>query len=125
ALLVASHFLLAGNFDLEIHCVPKKTDENVKKASDGGANAVKEHWVYEVTAENKTFRELGNLEVKYAIFYKQEQLGVNAAPTPRTKTGSFSIASIRSHEKASFSTDSVELNKSHLVGNWIYTSGAK
>jgi len=27
---------VAGNSDLEIHCVPKRVDQTMKKASDGG-----------------------------------------------------------------------------------------
>ena len=125
ALFIAPHLLLGGNSDLDIHCVPKKVDENVKKASDGGANTVKEHWTYEVTVENRTFKELANLEVKYVIFFKQEQLGVKAAPTAQHHTGTSNIASLKSHEKKSFTTDAVELKKANLVGNWIYSSGAK
>jgi hypothetical protein len=28
---------IAGNFDVEIHCVARRVDQTVKKASDGGA----------------------------------------------------------------------------------------
>ncbi len=115
----------AGNFDLEIHCVPKRVDQNVKKGSDGDANTTKEHWVYDVAVENKTFKDLTNLEIKYIIFFKQEQLGVKADPTPRRQNGNFSITVLKPHEKKLFSTDPVELTKSNLVGNWIYSSGAK
>ena len=115
----------AGNFDLEIHCVPRRVDQTVKKASDGGINEIKEHWVYDVTIENKTFKEISNLDVKYVIFFRQEQLGSKAAAAPRQQAGSFSIDSLKSHEKKSFSTNPIELNKSNLVGNWIYSSGAK
>jgi hypothetical protein len=125
ALSVAVHTIVAGNFDVEIHCTPKKVDSVVNKGSDGGANRTQEHWNYDVTVENKTFKDLGALDVKYAIFYKQEQLGVKAAATPKTQQGSFTIPGLKPHEKKSFATDSVELNKSNLVGNWIYTSGAK
>jgi len=116
---------IAGNFDVEFHCFPKRIDQSVKKASDGGANETKEHWVYDVTIENKTFKELTNLELKYVIFFKQEQLGVKAAATPRQHSGSFSIDDLMPHEKKSFSTNPVELNKSNLVGHWHYESGAK
>jgi hypothetical protein len=75
---------IAGNLDVDIHCVARRVDQSVKKASDGGANETKEHWVYDVTIENKTFKELANLNLKYVIFYKQEQLGVKAAATPAT-----------------------------------------
>ena len=38
-----------------------------------------------------------NLDVKYAIFFKQEQLGVKAQPTPRQQNGSFSIPDSHSY----------------------------
>jgi hypothetical protein len=50
---------------------------------------------------------------------------VKAGPTKRQQSGSFSIDSLKSHEKKSFSTNPVELNKSNLVGHWHYESGAK
>jgi hypothetical protein len=71
------------------------------------------------------FKELTNLDLRYVIFFEQEQLGVKAAPTPRQQSRSFSIESLKSHEKKSFSTNPVELNKSNLVGHWHYGSGAK
>jgi hypothetical protein len=124
-LIAAAPFCTAGNFDVEIHSVARRVDQTVKKASDGGANETKEYWVYDVTIENKTFKELANLDLKYVIFFKQEQLGVKAAATPRQQNGSFSIDSLKPHEKKSLSTDPVELNKSNLVGHWHYGSGAK
>jgi hypothetical protein len=39
--------------------------------------------------------------------------------------GSFSIASLKSYQKKSLTTNSVELNKSNLVDHWHYESGAK
>ena len=125
ALFVCSERLLGGNSDLDIHVVPKKVDENVKKASDGGANTVKEHWTYEVTVENRTFKELANLEVKYVIFFKREKLGSKDGPTAQQQSGIYKVASIQSHRKTSFSTDNVELKKANLVGAWHYSSGAK
>jgi len=88
-----------------------------EKALDGGANESREHWVYDVTIENKTFKEV--------IFFSQERLGLKADPTKRQQSGSFSIDSLKSHEKKSFSTNPVELNKSNLVGHWHYEPGAK
>jgi len=116
---------LAANFDLEIHCVPRRVDQTVKKASNGGINETKEHWVYDVTIENKTLKELTNLDVKYVIFFKQEQLGSKAAAAPRQQADSLIIESLKSHEKKLFSTNPIELNKSNLVGYWHYADGAK
>src|SRR5712664_1152041 len=94
ASITVAHLSVGGNFDLEIHCVARRVDQTVKKASDGGANETKEHWVYDVTIENKTFKELANIDLRYVIFFKQEQLGVKAAPTLRQQNGSFSIDSL-------------------------------
>jgi hypothetical protein len=88
----AANVAIAGNLDVEIYCVPERIDQTVKKASDGGANETKEHWIYDVTVESQTFKELANLDLRYVIFLKQEQLGVRGAPTPHQQSGSFSIA---------------------------------
>ena len=52
----------------------------MKKASDGGANETKERWIYDVTIENKTFKELSNLDLKYVVFFTQERLGGESGP---------------------------------------------
>src|SRR5438067_8078551 len=110
AAIWSTNIAIAGNFDVEIHCFPRRIDQSVKQASDGGANKTTEHWIYDVTIENKTFKELTNLEVKYVVFFAQERLGVKAEPTKRQQSGSFSIDSLKSHEKKSFSTNPVELS---------------
>jgi hypothetical protein len=126
--LVAAFFVAnvtAGDSDLEIHCVSKRIDQNTKKASDGGANRTDEHWAYEISIENKTFKNLAGLEVRYAIFLTREKLGSKAADKPEQQKGSFTIDVLQPHEKKTFTTVAAELKKSNLVGNWIYTSGAK
>lgn len=115
----------AGNGDVEIHSIPKRLDQTVAKASDGGANLTREHWAYEITVENKTFHDLSGLQAKYVILYTHEQLGVKAGATPKRANGTFEIDQLKPHEKKTFTTKPVELEKSNLVGNWIYTSGAK
>jgi hypothetical protein len=121
----SANVAIGVNLDVEIHCLARRVDQTVKKASDGGANETKEHWIYDVTIENKTFKELTNLDLRYVIFFTQERLGVKADPTKRQQSGSFSIDSLKSREKKLFSTNQVELNKSNLVGHWHYESGAK
>ncbi len=125
-LLAVAPASVASNFDVEIRCVAKPIDQTVNKGpGDGGVNETKEHWIYDVTAENKTFKDLANLDVKYVIFFTQEQLGVKAVPTKRQQRGSFAIDLLRGHQKKVFSTNPVELKKSNIVGAWIYTDGAK
>ena len=125
-LIAGAPFCVAGNFDVDFRCVAKPIDQTVNKGSgDGGINETKEHWVYDVTVENKTFKDLANLDVKYVIFFTQEQLGVKAAPTKRQQSGSFTIDVLGGHQKKTFSTNPVELKKSNVVGAWIYSDGAK
>jgi len=80
---VVNNVSIAGNFDAEIHCFPKRIDQSVRTASDGGVNQTRERWVYDVTIENETFRELTNLDLKYIIFFTQERLGLKADPSKR------------------------------------------
>ena len=117
--------LHAADSDLEIHSVPLKLDSSTTAASEGGAKRTKEHWVYQLTIENKSFHDLTGLQVKYVILYTHEVLGQRAGALPERKTGSFPIATLKSREKLTFKTDAAELNKASLVGNYIYPSGAK
>jgi hypothetical protein len=79
----STNVAIAGNFDVEIHCFPKRIDQSVRTASDGGVNQTRERWVYDLTIENKTFRELTDLDLKYVIFFTQERLGLKADPGKR------------------------------------------
>ncbi len=117
--------LRAADSDLEIHSTPLKIDSTTTKASDGEANRTKEHSIYQLTIENKSFHDLTGLQVKYVILYTHEELGKKGSGKPERKTGSFPIATLKSRETLTFKTDAVELNKASLVGEYHYPSGAK
>ena len=117
--------LRAADSDLEIHSVPLKIDATATKSSEGEANHTKEHWVYQITIENKDFHDLTGLQVEYVILYTREKLGEKASAKPERKTGTFSIPTLKSRDKLTLKTEAVELNKANLVGNYIYSSGAK
>ena len=79
---IASPAARAGMEDLEMNCVAKKFDQAAKVGSAGGdANVTREQWGYEVTLENKAFKDLTGLEIKYITFYKTEQLAPRPAPS--------------------------------------------
>lgn len=59
------------------------------------------------------------------IFYKTEQLGSKAPAQQRHQSGTFSIDALTPHQKKSFITNSVELNKSHLTGHWYFSGGER
>ena len=121
----AASSLRAADSDLEIHSTPLKIDSTTTKASDGEATRTKEHAVYQLTIENKSFHDLTGLQVKYVILYTHEKLGEKASAKPKRKTGSFSITTLKARETLTFKTDAVELDKAVLVGDYIYHSGAK
>jgi hypothetical protein len=73
-----------------IHCFPKRIDQSVKKASDGGASETKEHWVYDVTIENKTFKELTNLDLKYGSEIRGQRSEVRESDLEKRKLNSSS-----------------------------------
>ena len=114
----------AANSDVEIHCVARKVDE-VNKSSTESMAHLQEHWTYEVTVENKTFRELSAVEVTYAIFYKKEELGNRKEDKPQRQTGTFTIGVLKPHEKKSFTTNAVEQKKAHLNNGYYYPDGGR
>jgi hypothetical protein len=110
--------------DLEIHCAAKKIDEAVKGSSQSMAQS-KEHWRYDVTVENKTFKDMSGLEVKYITFYKPEELGTREEKKLQRQNGSFSIPVLKPHEKKSFSTNPVELKNAQLTNDYYYADGGR
>jgi hypothetical protein len=116
----------AASSDVEIHCAPRRVDATApKNEADNTRTVSKEHWNYEVTVENKTFKPMAGIEVKYMIFYKTEELGSKAPATQQHQSGSMSINALKPREKKSFTTNPVELNKSHLIGHWYYSGGER
>jgi hypothetical protein len=115
---------LAGSEDVEIHAVAKKVEGSAPQ-NLGHHTSWKEHWNYEVTVENKTFRPMPAVEVRYMIFYKTEELGSKAPPKQSHETGAFSFETLASHDKKSLTTNTVELKKSHLSGAWYYAGGER
>jgi hypothetical protein len=115
----------AGNSDVDIHILPKQVDQSAHNATGGSSFHSKEHWVYEVTIENRTFKELDGLELKYVIFYKQEKFGSKEPAAVKRQNGSVSVGALKAHEKKSVTTSSVELNKATLSGDYYFPEGGK
>lgn len=112
--------------DVDIHVTAKRVDASQPtNQGDGTRTISKEHWNYEVTVENKSFKPLSSIEARYNVFYKTEQLGAKDPAKLERQSGTFSIDALQPHERKTFTTNAVELNKSHLTGNWIYSNGAR
>ena len=130
AVLLLGQIGRAADSDVNITCEKKRMeagDATLRKPSDVTKRT--ETWGFTVTIENQTFKPLENLQAKYIIFYKHEQLGVKGPARKETKTGSFTINSIDSLATTSFDTDTVKLTRAALVGDpgsyLYYANGAK
>ncbi|HEY2124826.1 MAG TPA: hypothetical protein VGG94_05110 [Chthoniobacterales bacterium] len=116
----------AGSMDLEIHVQPKQTDQSGIKAQSGGSRYhSKEHWLYEVSIENKSFKQLDGVELKYVIFSKHEKFGSKDPAEEKRSNGGVSVGSLKPHEKRSVATTAVELDKTQLDGDYYFPDGGK
>ena len=118
--------LNAGFSDLEIHVQPKQIKQSGVQAQAGGSRFhSQEQWAYDVTVENKSFKPLEGLELRYVVFSKHEKFGSTDPAETKRANGSLTIGSLKPHEKKSFTTNSVEIDKTQLDGDYYFPSGGK
>jgi hypothetical protein len=121
----------AADTDVNITVEKKRLEHTAGSGFQPNSDTSKktDEWAFTVTVENQTFKALENLEVKYIIFYKTEKLGQKGPARKETKSGSYTIPSIASLDKAIFDTDSVKLTRGMLIGQpgsyEYFTNGAK
>jgi len=119
----------AGDADLNINCEPKKFETEIVPGHVSSEVAKTQKWGYVVTVENKTFKPLNDMEVKYIIFSKHEKLGVKGPARKQHDTGTYTIKQVAANDKVTFNTSSVALTKASLVGAggtlYYFSNGAK
>jgi hypothetical protein len=129
AVFVLAQVARAGDADLNINCEPKRFENEVVPGHISNEVAKTQKWGYTVTVENKTFKPLNDMEVKYIIFSKHEKLGVKGPAHKQHDTGTYTIKQIAANDKATFNTSTVELTKATLVGSgntyYYFANGAK
>jgi len=132
AVIFIVQFAHAADSDVTISVEKKRFEHTPGSGIQPKSDEAKktDSWGYTVTIENQTFTKLQNLQVKYIIFYKHEELGVKAPAHKETKSGSYSLTSVDSIGKTSFDTDAVKLTRASLIGNTpggytYFVNGAK
>jgi len=119
----------ANDADVEITSQPKRIETQPTAGPHPDEVSKTQKWGYAVTLENKTFKPIQNLEVRYIVFYKHEQLGIKAPPQKKQLSGTYPIDKIDSLGKVSFDTSPVVLTKALLIGEvgsyTYFTNGAK
>ena len=117
---------LAGDGDLDFSCIAKRVDEKTSKSgtTENAITIDTEDWKYVVTLTNNTFKDMGNLEVRYVVFSKLQELGTVAGVRVNKVTGSVKIDAIKGHDKVQFDTATVKLQKASLKpGNLLQQRG--
>ena len=119
---------LAGNGDLDFSCIAKRVDEKTNQSgtSENAITIDTEDWKYVVTLTNNTFKDMGNLEVRYVVFSKLQELGHGGRVRVNKVTGSVKIdAASRDTTRCKFDTATVKLQKASLKPANYYNNGAR
>lgn len=81
---------------------------------DNGADSltVTSHWVYKVTIENRSFKDVPGLEAKYIVFVKHETYGgADHSRVIERKAVSQTLDLLKNAAKWTFNTDAIEMHK--------------
>ena len=109
--------------DVEFSVTRQKLDEQ-KEREGGNTTIVTKEVRYKVTAQNRTFKTIPELEVKYMVFYEVPVPGTKDEVNEDFHKGSEKITNLEGHRSAVFETKPFKLSSSQLDGNWYYASGA-
>lgn len=131
--LVAGLVLVAGqsvsNADSKYSfsfVVSQKHDAGTKKETYYETSK-NQKWSYFIKLENKSFKDVSNIEIKYVMFSKQEEAYVISStgdPLQR-HTGTISIKQIKNNDTVEFSTDAVELTNISYNDGYYVDEGIK
>lgn len=107
--------------DVQISVNRQKLDE--QKSRQRGTETVTTKEVgYKVTVQNRTFKTIPELQLKYMIFYEEPQPGSKEAREAFHK-GSHVLALLEGNRSATFDTEPLKLTTTELDGNKFYLDG--
>lgn len=121
-LLLSAAGAIAQMQDVQISATRLKLDET-KERPGGPVTITTKEIVYKVTVQNKTFKTLSDIEVKYMIFYEVPHPGTNEKPSDEIHKGSGKLTSIEGNRSATFDTTPIKLSAETLDGGWVYSGG--
>ena len=97
-----------------------------EKQQKAGVTLAKEEWVYEITIENKSFKDAQNVSIKYIIFEQPQnasEVGKSKQDMVR-KQGGKEIPLMKNFEKVTFASEPIERNSVQLKPGYVWTSGS-
>ena len=110
--------------DVQISASPRKLDEQ-KNRQGGNATVTTKEIVYKVTLENRSFKVVPQLQVKYMIFYADPKPDSNEKPVEAYQTGNETLADLASNRSATFETKPLKLSKEELDAGWYWVGSGK
>lgn len=122
-LVVSAGIVLAGPRDVEIIAAKTKLDE--KRESSTSRTQVTQQLGYKVTVNNKTFKNIADLKIKYMIIFEDAaDIGTGEGAAKKYETGEETIAVLESNKTFSFVTQPITITKEEMKPGWI-AGGAK
>lgn len=108
--------------DVQITATRQKLDEQ-KKREGGPVTITTKDIAYEITVQNKTFKPLTELQVKYMVFYLDPKPGSADKPVELSLKGAETLTNLEGNRSVSFTTKPVKLTTEELDGGWYWTGG--
>jgi len=123
--ILTANVARAGDTYTFDYTLEQKKIDSEQKFKKGVSYKV-EHWCYNVTIQNTSFKDLGKVEIKYITFMKKEAPGSNAKPGQpelEGKSGSTTIPVFKNNDKFVFTTEPMQLVSSQLQSGYVWASG--
>jgi hypothetical protein len=117
-LLMISPFAGAQLYDVQISAAPRKLDE--QKDRSGNVTVTTKEIAYKVTVENRAFKTIPELQLKYMIFYVDPKPGSREKPIEAYHKGSETLTDLASNRTATFETIPFKLAKEELDAGWYW-----
>ena len=106
--------------DIQISASPRKLDEQ-KDRQGGNVTVTTKEIAYRITVENRTFKTIPELQVKYLVFYVDPKPDSNEKPIEVCHKGSETLTDLASNRAAAFETKPLKLTKEELDAGWYWT----
>jgi hypothetical protein len=105
--------------DIQISASPRKLDEQ-RDRQGGKVTVTTKEIAYRVTVENRTFKAIPELQVKYMIFYVDPKPDSNEKPIETYHKGSETLTDLASYRTTTFETKPLKLTKEELDAGWYW-----
>jgi hypothetical protein len=109
---------------LRIAVQRKRVDK--KEKSQLAENVTVETWVYSITLENASFKEMTGLKAQYRVYRLDDERGATRQEVGlKWDEGEGAVGTLKPREKKTIETKPTKIETVALKGGWSYTDGSK